>query len=154
MAGRRHNFYREANPTDSEEHPIDEEIERRLRHAALRKRIHVAQGHVVAALGEQRHLYLQLEQLLGDHAIDREEAFFNIGYEHGLVAGRAEALAASIRRPGSRHRALATDLARLAVAAGRPPASAAALGEVAGALLVGERGAGEQGRRRRSQRSK
>jgi len=46
MAGRRRNFYGDANPTDSEAHPIDDEIERRLRHGRLRKRIIAAQGRV------------------------------------------------------------------------------------------------------------
>ena len=72
MAGRRRNVYREANATDGDARPIDDELERCLRHAALRERILAAQGRVVAALGEQRNLYLQLEELVGDRAIDRE----------------------------------------------------------------------------------
>jgi len=83
MARRRRNAYREANPTDSEAHPIDDEVDRRLRHATLRKRILAAQGRVVAALGGQRHLYLHLEELVGDRHIDREEAMFNLGSSMG-----------------------------------------------------------------------
>lgn len=105
MAGRR-NHYREANPEGTEAHPIDAELERRLRHRGLRKDIIAAQGRVMAALGKQRHLYLKLEELIGNRHIDREEAMFNLGFEHGLVRGRADALAATLRRQGRRGRAL------------------------------------------------
>lgn len=140
MSGRRRNAYRGANPTDSEAHPIDDELERRLRHSGLRKRILVAQGRVVTALGEQRHLYLRLEELVGDRHIDREEAMFNLGFEHGLVHGRADALAATLRRQGARGRAFAERLAQLAVNAGANPSRAlAALLEVAWGLALGPR---------------
>lgn len=138
MAGRRRNAYREANPTDSEAHLIDDEVERRLRHAALRKRILAAQGRVVAALGEQCHLYLHLEELVGDRHIDREEAMFNLGFEHGLVQGRMDALAATLRRRGARGRVLAAHLARLAANAGfEPPRALAAILDVAWAIALG-----------------
>lgn len=136
MAGRRRNAYREANTTDSEAHPIDDEVERRLRHATLRKRILAAQDRVVAALGGQRHLYLRLEELIGDRHIDREESMFNLGFEHGLVQGRADALAAPLRRQGARGRALAMRLAQLAANAGLDSPLAALL-EVAWAMALG-----------------
>lgn len=139
MAGRRRNTYREANPTNSEAHPVDDEVERRLRHATLRKRILAAQGRVVAALGKQRHLYLHLEELVGGRHIDREEAMFNLGFEHGLVRGRADALAATLRRQGTRGRALAARLAQLAANAGLdPPRALAALLEVVWAIALGQ----------------
>jgi hypothetical protein len=84
MAGRS-NHYREVNLGDSELHPIDDELDRRVRHGGRRKWIITAQGRVTAALGNQRQLYLHLEQFVGDRAIDREEAIFNIGFEHGLA---------------------------------------------------------------------
>lgn len=137
-AGRNH--YREANPDDIEAHPIDEEVERRLRHGTLRKRIITAQGRVMAALGEQRHLYLRLEELVGSRHIDREEAMFNVGFDHGLVHGRADALAAMLRNQGARGRALAARLARLATNAEfEPPRALAALLEVAWAMALGPR---------------
>lgn len=139
MAGRRRNFYREAKPIDSETHPIDEEVERRLRHTKLRKRIIAAQGRVLAALGGQRHLYLRLEEVVAHRADEREEAMFNLGFEHGLVQGRADALAATLRRQGARGRELAARLAQLAVNAGlEPPRTIAALLDVAWALALGE----------------
>jgi hypothetical protein len=150
MAGRR-NHYRQANPDEGEAHPIDEEVERRLRHGTVRKRIIVAQGRVMAALGEQRHLYLRLEELVGNRHIDREEAMFNVGFEHGLVRGRAEALAAVLRNQGARGRALAARLAQLATSAGlEPPGALAALLEVAWAMALGGRKPPVRARRRRA----
>lgn len=128
MAGRR-NHYREANLGDSELHPIDDEVDRRVRHRGLRKRII-----------DQRQLYLQLEQLVGVRSIDREEASFNIGFDYGLVRGRADALAEVLHNQGKRGRALAAGLAQLAMNAGlEPPRAVAALLEVAWAMTLGPR---------------
>jgi len=138
MSGRRRNHYWAAQPADSETHPIDDEVERRLRHASLRKRIIAAQGRVMAALGKQRHHYLRLEELVGQRHTNREEAMFNVGFEHGLLQGRADALAAALRNQGARGRALAARLARLATGAGLEPRCAlAALLEVAWAMALG-----------------
>jgi hypothetical protein len=139
MAGRR-NHYREANPDEIEAHPVDEEVERRLRHRTLRRRIIAAQDRVMAALGERRHLYLRLEELVGQRHGEREEAMFNVGFEHGLALGRADALAAMLRNQGGRGRALAARLAQLATSAGlEPPRALAALLEVAWAMALGPR---------------
>jgi hypothetical protein len=155
MAEARTNYYRAAEQHGREEHPIDEAVARRLRHGALRQRTRRATDELVEALGEKRHQWLALETLLGDYRIDREEAFFNIGYEHGLVAGRAEALAASLRRRSGQHRALATRLAQLAVNAGlRPPGPVAALLEVAWGLTLGPRQPQDRPRTRRNRRSR
>ena len=134
----RHNYYREASASDGEAHPIDDELERRLRHGKLRKGIVAAQGRVIAALGEQRHLYLELEQVVGDRAIDREEAMFNIAFEHGLVRGRADSLRAALRRQGPRGRTLARQIARLAASEGlESPRALNVIIEVAWALSLG-----------------
>jgi hypothetical protein len=146
--------YREAEESGSEEHPIDEAVARRLRHRGLRKRIRRATDRLVQALGDQRDAWLDLEPLLGNYRIDREEAFFEIGYEHGLVAGRAEALAASLRRRSGPQRALAIRLAQLAVNAGlRPPGAVAALLEVAWGLALGRRQPPKRPRARRNGRA-
>ncbi len=140
MAERRRNAYQEANDADAEAHPIDDEVERRLRHAPLRKRIIAAQGRVVAALGERRDEYLMLEDLIVRRGAEREEAMFNLGFEHGLVRGRADALAGVLRRQGARGRALAKQIARLATNAGiETPRALAALLEVAWAMALGPR---------------
>jgi hypothetical protein len=135
---RRRNHYREANPDEVEARPIDEELERRVRHGGLRKRIIAAQGRVMAALGDRRHLYLRLEELVGHRQGEREEAIFNIGFDQGLVRGRADALATVLRNQGARGRALATRLAQLATNAGLEPSrTLAALLEVAWAMALG-----------------
>jgi len=65
---------------------------------------------------------------------------FNLGFEHGLVQGRADALAAALRGQGPRGRALAKRIARLAVNVGlEPPRTLAALLEVAWSLALGPR---------------
>jgi hypothetical protein len=150
MAARR-DHYGEAAPVDNEVHPIDEQVERRLRHATLRKRIIAGQDGVMAALGEQRHLYLHLEELVGVRHSKREEAMFNVGFEHGLVLGRAEALAAVLRNQGTRGRALAARLAQVATGAWlEPPRALAALLEVAWAVALGPRKPAVHARRRRA----
>lgn len=150
MAARR-DHYREADPAESEVHPIDEEVERRLDHRALRRRIIAAQGRVMAVLGERRHLYLRLEELVGQRHGEREKAMFNVGFEQGLVSGRADALAAMLRNQGGRGRALAARLAQLATSAGlEPPRALAALLEVAWAMAPGARRLPSRPRRRRT----
>ena len=108
----RHNAYREANKAGSDEHPIDDELEQRIRHAGLTDRIMESQDALVAALGEERQLYFALEQLLAERVEDREEAMFNIGFEYGLLQGRTDAMAA-LWRKGRRGRDLANQLAQV-----------------------------------------
>jgi len=140
MAKRKANPYREANEVDAEARPIDDELERRLRHASLRKRIIAAQGRVVAALGERRDEYLMLEDLVVRRGAEREKAMFDIGFEHGLVRGRADALSAMIQPRSARGRALAKQIVRLAANVGlEGPGTLAALLEVAWALALGPR---------------
>ena len=54
------NAYEEANAGSQ---PVDEEVELRLRHAALREEIRKARDRVLQALAERQHLYLALEDL-------------------------------------------------------------------------------------------
>ena len=77
-----------------EEHPVDRAIDSRLPLRKLRRRIRNATDRLMAGLGEQHHLWLRLEELLGEYRARREEAYFDLGYEHGVAAGRAEALRA------------------------------------------------------------
>ena len=67
---------------------------------------------------------------------------FNVGFERGLVQGRADALAASLRNYGAPGRVLTAALVRLTMEAGLEPARAvAALLEVAWSLALGPRAA-------------
>jgi len=122
-----------------EAHPVDEAVERRLDHSVLRRRIRAATDRLMEALGEEYDLWLRLEELLGELHSDREAAYFDIGYEHGRAAGRAEGLADGGPRAAHAYRALAQHVRDAAVNAGIPHAQAtAALLEVAWALAAAE----------------
>lgn len=76
---------------------------------------------MIAALGEDRGLWLRLEALLGDYHSHSEQAYFNIGYEHGLAAGRGGALEALMPPPASRaHRRTGGELLLTAFETDRP----------------------------------
>jgi hypothetical protein len=120
-------------------HPVDEAVQRRLDHAALRRQIRAATDRLMEALGDEQHLWLRLEELLGDYGGDREEAYFDIGYEHGRSAGRTEGLAEGRPRAAPAYRDLALRVREAAVNAGlQNSLAAAALTEVAWALVLGD----------------
>jgi len=104
--------YREANRIESEEHPVDDEVERRLNHRRLQKRIIAAQVRMTRALGEDSHLYRRVEELIGERALEREEVMFNVGYELGLARGRTEKLGMTWVRTQRRGRELTDKLIR------------------------------------------
>ena len=64
----------------------------------LRRQILPATDRLMEALGEKQHLWLRLDELLGDYRIHREAAYFDLGYEHGRAAGRTEGLAEAMPR--------------------------------------------------------
>ena len=77
-----------------EDHPIDLVVERRLDRRApeeLARREH----EVMASI--DKALVLELESRRSDIKNDREEAFFNVGYEHGIADGIARARRGSLR---------------------------------------------------------
>jgi hypothetical protein len=137
-----------------DEHPVDALVDRRLDHVALRRRIRATTDRLMEALGEEHDLWLRLEELLGELHSDREAAYFDIGYEHGRAAGRAEGLADGGPRAAHAYRALAQHVREAAVNAGLPDAQATgALIEAAWALLA-DRGAAGSGTRTRSGKRK
>ncbi len=77
-----------------EEHPVDAAIEHRMPQRKLRRRMRQASDRLMQALGDRRDLWLRLEELLGLYRARREEAYFNLGFEHGVTAGRVEGLRA------------------------------------------------------------
>jgi hypothetical protein len=133
-----------------EGHPVDDAVERRLDHAALRRRIRTATDRLMEALGEERDLWLRLEELLGELHLDREAAYFDIGHQHGRAAGRAEALADGKSRTSTVYRELAQHVREAALNASLPPGQAtSALLEAAWALVLGDGSArGDTSRRR------
>jgi len=129
--------YEDMGDEPDDEHPVDALVARRLDHAALRRRIRAATDRLMEALDEEHDLWLRLEELLGEQRLDREAAYFDIGYEHGRAAGRAEALADGKLRASSAYRALAQRVREAAVNPGLPHEQAAsALIEAAWALVL------------------
>jgi len=127
----------------SEEHPVDAAVEQRLPQRKLLRDIRVMSERMMVALGDTRRLWLRLEEVLGDYHLQREEAYFNIGYEYGLTAGRVEALQvlmpARKRGPSTeRGRAFANRVRDLALQADLSPSLViAAVLEAAWALALG-----------------
>jgi hypothetical protein len=130
--------YEDMGDEGVEGHPVDDAVERRLDHAVLRRRIRAATDRLMDALGEEQDLWLRVEELLGEQRLDREAAYFDIGYEHGRAAGRAEALADGKPRASTAYREFARRIREAAVNASLPPGQAAsALLEAAWELVVG-----------------
>jgi hypothetical protein len=131
----RRSFYTDANDPGTDGHPVDDEVERRTEDADLKQRIITAQGHLLARLDDKR-LYLALEELFGERTEAREEAMFNVGFEHGYMQGRRDTLAALWRRT-PRGRTLAKKITQLTMDAHlTPPHAIAALLEVAWSFLT------------------
>jgi hypothetical protein len=134
----RPNPYREANKGGAQS-PVDDEVERRLRHGGLNQRILSMQDQVVDALGEERAVYLRLEELQTQRTDGREEAMFNLGFEHGLLQGRTDAMGA-LWRKSPRGRGLVARLARLTAETRLDRSQAvAALLEIAWSLSISRR---------------
>lgn len=89
------NYYRQMlHVRGDEDHPIDLVVERRLDRRApeeLARREREVMGSI------DRALVLELEALRSNIRNDREEAFFDVGYEHGLADGLARARRGSLR---------------------------------------------------------
>ena len=138
--------YAAADREPPEGHPVDRAIERRLPLKKLRRRIRAATDEMTAALGDRKRLWLRLEELIGEYRARREEAYFDLGHEHGVAAGRAEALRALAGEATTAKADAAPDEARafadavreLAVQTDLPlPLTVAALLETAWALALG-----------------
>jgi hypothetical protein len=100
-----------------EEHPIDATVERRVPQRKLRRRMRDAGERLMHALGERRALWMRLEELLGLYHSRREETYFNLGYDHGVAAGRVEGLRALDDQTSPDARSLADQLRELAIQA-------------------------------------
>jgi hypothetical protein len=89
------NYYRQMlHVRGDEDHPIDLVVERRLDRLAPKK-LARREREVMSSI--DKALVLELEALRSDIRNDREEAFFNVGYEHGVADGLARARRGSIR---------------------------------------------------------
>jgi hypothetical protein len=95
-AGRNH--YEALRRPDLERHPVDTAVEARLFHRAVRRRVIQLQERIKSALGNDVQPLLQLDALLNDERAEREEAYFNVGYEYGANAVRHRVLREMARR--------------------------------------------------------
>ena len=85
-------FYRRVEHDPGDVHPVELAVTASAPLEELNRRIRAADGRLLDALGDQRTLWLQLEELHTQRCVLREEAHFDVGYEHGFAAGRADAL--------------------------------------------------------------
>jgi hypothetical protein len=88
--GRSH--YHSLRRDDLEKHPVDTAVEACLHHRAVRRRVVELQDRVKRALGSDVQPLLQLDALQNDERAEREEAYFNVGYEYGANAVRHRVL--------------------------------------------------------------
>jgi hypothetical protein len=95
------NHFRWMDRPGGDDHPIDLIVRERAHQEEAQQRLLSLQREVEAQLGDNRGAFLKLETLRNDIRIDREEAYFNVGFEHGLVEGTTRAIGAlrSPRRP-------------------------------------------------------
>jgi hypothetical protein len=105
------NHYEALRRPDLEMHPVDSVVQARLEHSAVRRRVRQLQERVMKALGSDTQPFLQLDALLNDERGEREEAYFNVGYEYGSNAVRHRVLREMV--PGAWPKRLAQVAARL-----------------------------------------
>ena len=84
--------YHQVEHDPGDMHPVELAVLVRAPLEELNRRIREADSQLLEALGDRRTLWLQLEELLTERCVLREEAHFDVGYEHGFAAGRADAL--------------------------------------------------------------
>ncbi|WP_223643805.1 hypothetical protein [Corallococcus sp. EGB] len=87
----RPSYYCQMKPPGEDSHPVDIAVRQRLPQDAERKRLLELQEQVGAQLGKNLAGFLELESLRSDISLDREEAFFDVGYEYGLAEAQARA---------------------------------------------------------------
>lgn len=118
-------------------HPIDATIDRRFPERALRARIRRITAHLMKALGPRQNLWLNLEAALEELKSKREDAYFDLGFEHGFAAGCSAA-----RRSAGRAREIGARLRNFAIQHGGQEHALSALLEAATALCVQRRAPG------------
>ncbi|MFP2958477.1 hypothetical protein [Corallococcus exercitus] len=87
----RPSYYCQMKRPGEDGHPVDIAVQQRLPQDAEHKRLLELQEQVRAQLGKNTKAFLELETLRTDISLDREEAYFNLGYEHGLAEAQARA---------------------------------------------------------------
>ena len=134
---RSNSFYEASRPTEGiEGHPVDVAIDRLPRVANLRRSLlRLAKRWQGEASDQQA--FVAYEDLRLEYLMLREQGYFDAGYRYGLLAGRAESRDASATaNPAVRAFAHQVGLAA-AVAKIPQPRIAAALMEIARAMVLG-----------------
>ena len=138
MTPRKPTPFEEMDLPHEEDHPLDVYSRSHLS-LELKERIQAATKKLTNALGNSLDLWIDLEALLNESRQQREDALYNLGVEHGLTAGRSEALTTILDEdPGNAYRQLAKEL-RKQVSLSELPSMlrVAALLETAWALACG-----------------
>jgi hypothetical protein len=120
-----------------EEHPVDVLSQRRLS-SDLAERRKAATQKLMDALGDDISPWLDLEPLLNESIIEREEILYNIGFEHGVVSGKNKAFTAiHSEKPGKEYRQFTKEMRKRALLSELPAmVRVAALLEVAWSLAL------------------
>jgi len=91
------NYYRAMlHLRGDEDHPVDLVVARRVRDRLAREKLARLAREVTGRIEGDKQPVRELEALRNAIGADREEAFFNVGYEHGLADGLARARRGSI----------------------------------------------------------
>ena len=91
------NYYRQMlHLRGDENHPVDLVVARRVRDRLARKKLARLEREIGRKI-KDREPVLELEALRNAIIADRDEAFFNVDYEHGLADSLARARRGSIR---------------------------------------------------------
>lgn len=118
------NYFRQMEKdSEDDEHPIDVAFKRRFPQEATQRELVRLQKQVERQLGDRKP-FIALETLRNNNEIDKQEAYFNIGYECGLAEGVARA---NPFTRGAKGRQLATEVRALAVQAQLSPGEVVAV---------------------------
>jgi len=91
------NYYRQMlHVRGDEDHPVDVVVARRLRDRLARKKLARLEREIGRKLKDTQPV-LELEALRNEIIADRDEAFFNVGYELGIADSLARARSGSLR---------------------------------------------------------
>lgn len=128
------NYLKQMDRPSEDEHPIDLAVRKRIQPEGDEERILRLHGQVRAQLGKNTKAFMALEDARSALSDKREEAFFNVGYEHGLSEGVARGRRAALSKQG-RH--LARELRERIAQAQLPPDEAALVAhDILGAVLL------------------
>jgi hypothetical protein len=148
------NYFAELAPQARETHPIDDMLEADRDLASIARRARRLLGRLQTGVTSEVLLDFEAERNHLDAA--RVEVAFNLGFESGLISGRADALRRRARRSlDEAERSLAADLrSALEVNRATPRHTQLLLQEVAWGLAVGEPGHPWPSEERRARRSR